>query len=258
MAKKVATRQTLIDYIDTFKADARDLVNVQWDDVRRQLLFTALSNSTLTVPLPKEKANGHNVGDMKYMIKTDTDWDHGWYECRGQTLRQDQFPELYAVLGNTYSTAQQIADGLFALPDMGIDESTPRLLANSDGTNFNYRNNSSGTITLSRSNLPNELVYSVTADNPGGYTDRFGEHSHAAKFKGTYKSGKDTLTAYSFSEDRAGERWVYSNNEVDDYKGRHTHYLFLNGNVTQTTFNMVQPTARLGRWFIYSGRWRIP
>lgn len=255
MATKVATRQTLINYIDTFKADAKDLVKVTWDDVRRQLLFTALSNSTLTVPLPKEKLNGHQVGDMKYMVKTDTDWDHGWYECRGQTLRQDEFPELYAVLGSTYSTAAQIADGLFALPNMGVDETTPRLLLSASGTNYNYRDNTSGTITLARNNLPNTTI---TTENNTDYPSYRGEHQHRFTFMGTNKSGTNDMTVYSFSENRSGDKYKYTDTNNDSYKGRHQHVIRLNGGVTQQTVSMVQPTARLGRWFIYSGRWRIP
>lgn len=258
MATKVVSRQTLIDFIDLFKSDARDLVNAEWDEVRRHLIFTSLANAVTTVPIPQTRKNGYQVGDMKYMIKTENDWDHGWYECGGQTLRQDEFPELYAVLGSTYSTSQQIADGLFALPDMGTEETVARLLVNASGNNFNYKNNTTGEITLARGDLPNENVYSVTADNPGGYTDRFGEHSHAAKFKGTYKSGTKTMTVYSFSEDKTSEKWVYTNNDNDNYKGRHTHYLKLNGGVTQTKFKVHQPAARLGKYFIYSGRYRIP
>src|SRR5262252_2630050 len=43
--------------------------------------------------------------------------NHGWIEARGQLLTQQEFPELFTTIGESFST-RRVAPGKFALPDL--------------------------------------------------------------------------------------------------------------------------------------------
>lgn len=248
MSTKVVGTDALGTLIDEIKDDMSDRVTVTYDSSNNKLILTALDGTEIEVDLANDAANGFHVGDLCYKVKKNAAelLNGRWLLCNGQEVKQTDFPELYQLLGTTYGTAA--TSGNFVLPNVRALET----LANKASAGWNVHQGSS-TYYIQRSDLPNEGIFTENSDS---YPNYRGEHSHRMKFKGTNKSGTDTMTVYSFSEDKTSQKWVYTNNENNSYKGRHSHVFRLNGGVSQTPISTYQPMAAFGSYYIYSGRER--
>lgn len=250
MATKVVGTEALEELINQTKGDMSDRVTVSFDSTTNKITFTALDGTVTEVDLSGDAPNGFHVGDLCYKVKQSaTELNNGrWLLCNGRQVPQNEFPELYALLGTTYNSGT-VAEGYFMLPKINDLET----LASATSGSWNTHQGAS-TYNIKRSDLPNEGVFT---ENSSSYPNYRGEHSHRFKFKGTNKSGTDTMTVYSFSEDKTSQKWVYTNNENNSYKGRHQHVFRLNGGVSQTSISRFQPTVALGKYYIYSGRERV-
>lgn len=249
MPTKVVGTEALEELINQTKGDMSDRVTVAYDANTNKLTFTSLDGTETEVDLAGDAPNGFHVGDLCYKVKQNAaELNNGrWLLCNGQAVPQNEYPELYALLGTTYNSGT-VASGYFMLPAINDLET----LANANGVNYNVHAGNRN-ITLARNQLPNINIYTENNDT---YSTYRGEHQHRVTFMGTNKSGTDTLTAYSFSENRAGDKLKYTDTNNDSYKGRHQHVIRLNGGVTQQSFSTLQPTAAFGRYYIYSGRER--
>lgn len=70
---------------------------------------------------------GAKVGDLKYSLRTE---DHdGWLLCNGKDYNEKEYPELYAVIGDTFGTKRPNYSGFFLkgaatekVADFGVEE----------------------------------------------------------------------------------------------------------------------------------------
>jgi microcystin-dependent protein len=160
----------------------------------------------------------------------------GWLLCIGQAVSRTTYAALFSAIG----TAHGVGDGstTFNLPDLrgrvvaGQDDmggsSANRLTGLSGGVDGDAFGSVGGaeTVTMARANLPNDTV--TTTSN--------GDHSHAYF----------NMTSLGISGGSGGAREVFEISATStSTNGAHTHTIALNGGVTQTAMNNVQPTIIL-------------
>lgn len=203
----------------------------------KSLLKFNSNNETIQINLNKVK---HSVGDIKYTVsKTPT--IGRWLLLNGRQITKEEFPTLCEFLSDDY----KVDDNTYTLPNL-LDNSGTLIEQCSDNIALRVSGNSGENLT--RSNLPNVDIKTISSDT---YKNYKGNHQHRFKFKSTNKSGTDTMTVMSYSENR-GTYIKSTETGYDNYKGEHTHQIHLNTG-TQEPMQTMQRTACIGNWYIYAG-----
>lgn len=204
-----------------------------------------LSNSNGTTNIQLETSSGYSVGDVIYKVgHTQSFLDQNkWALMCGQTLNKNEYPQLFDVIGYTYSDGTQVDTDHFRVPNVLSDA----VLGTADSSsNFNEVIGSN-TRNVAQGNLPNNVYYTVTNE-----TSYDGRHNHYLELKRTNKSGTDTKTVLSYRESKYGDKYVYNKTDTDIQGGAHRHVFRLNPS-GQTAVNVTQPTVGFGNYYIYTG-----
>lgn len=204
------------------------------------------------------------VGDIKMSVRA-TDYE-GWLLCDGGDVLQEQYPDLYELIGNAFGVAE--SEGYFRLPD-----ARGRVLGSvqSNGTSYYCVGDERGSesITLTTGQLA-QHNHGVT--DPGhlhtGTTNAGGVHTHTSNAVGgqgnlglCIADGEDTASA---ADPSVGELnvWTTPRALTIDNSTSHTHTFTSDTNTTGITTNntgsndpvyIMQPTLFIGNTFIYSG-----
>lgn len=166
----------------------------------------------------------------------------GWLLCDGSVISQTTYADLYAAIGATYNTSGEGA-GNFRLPDCGgrvlagKEASASRLTTAGSGVDGGTLGATGGaqTVTLSQANLPNiaptasgtqTLVHASSGATP--ITPNSGSGANV----GSPGSGVYPYSAFLGIDNHTVN---FSNATISS----------INGNVTQTAVNKVQPTLVL-------------
>lgn len=171
---------------------------------------------------------------------------NGWLFCDGSELLKSDYPDLYAVIGNTYGNASN--SNYFVLPN--LREKIP--VGNSNVTNFNLGNSGGNkTVTLGVNQLPSHQHTGTTnADgvhSHTGTTSTDGTHSHSINDPGhthTQTTINDDFNNSggnppSFTGDSAGTRtWNNISTSTTgitiDNGGSHSHTVTTNNSSSHT------------------------
>ena len=166
---------------------------------------------------------------------------NGWLFCDGSELLKSDYPELFAVIGNTYGNASN--SNYFVLPN--LREKVP--VGNSNATNFNLGNSGGNkTVTLGVNQLPSH--------QHSGTTNADGVHSHSINDPGhthTQSTINDDFNNSggnppSFSGDSAGSR-TWNNISTNttgitiNNSGSHTHTFTTNSTGSGESINILNP-----------------
>lgn len=154
-----------------------------------------------------------------------------------------EYPELAEFLGANY----HVNETTFRLPNTLANNAT--LLQNCGANNTNEKSSGATSMYLAQTNLPNVDLY--TLNDSTNYPNYRGKHKHRWKFSSTHKSGTDTMTVLSYSENK-GTYAINTCSSNDSYKGRHQHKINLNTG-TQAPLNLIQRTGCFGNYYIYAG-----
>lgn len=157
----------------------------------------------------------------------------GWLLCYGQAISRSTYADLFTAIGTTFGSGN--GSTTFNLPDdrgradVGKDNmggsSANRLTDLTNGLNGDTLGDTGGTETntLLRANLPNDTITTTTDGN----------HVHAYN---------RTLFDSSSGFQGGNTSGFYLDPTNTTQAGSHTHTIALNGGVTQTTVNNVQPS----------------
>lgn len=192
----------------------------------------------------------HQIGDIKYSVRSE---DHGcWLKCDGRLLNQNDYPELFNIIGTTFGNNTE-----FRLPNCD-----GRVLGSS-GSEFNQGMSIGNTShSLSIDELPAHSHDGQT-ENAGshfhnGTTDLSGGHSH------TYYTGKnDGSLSHQDGQyppgDGVNDVKNLMTSSVPDHvhnfttsaNGVHNHSFITNSVGNNKEFSLMQPTLFIGNVFIY-------
>ena len=218
--------------------------------------------------------SGWNIGDVKMSMRYKS-IDGDWLLCDGSAYKIEDYRDLYDIIQRSFSESDLDAT-LFRVPDMrgrvpeGLSStgSQPALTSRKIGAE---------TKKILRTDLPNSTIYTETDDtnydgrhghargdfnwySPGGHTHNFGVGGGGSSK--TQTGGCDT--GYTISYDKASFKCItQSGGGHTHYKDanngtsisssatpKHQHKIKLNGGVTQTELNVMQPTLMISNFYI--------
>lgn len=202
------------------------------------------------------------IGDLKYSIKNAD--SNGWLLCNGRSLLKSSYPELFAVIGTTFGSAD--ADS-FSLPDC-----RGRVMAAANNSHSQGQYAGADTHAISVPELPSHTHTGATATagthNHGGSTGTDGAHTHTSNAIGgqgnlglCIADGGNTVidtdgsqgelnvwtTARALAINSAG---AHAHTISGD--GSHSHNFTSDGTGGGQAMSLLQPTIYVGNVFIYA------
>ena len=184
----------------------------------------------LSSPIPAY----HNVGDLKWSARTDSDQD-GWLLCDGRTLHKKDYPRLFAAIGNTYGGD----DGgeTFRLPDP-----RDRVLGVSGHTNTTGVAAGSETHVLTIAELP--------AHTHTGNTNQAGTHNHGGTTSSAGNAAQSTMVSTATGGAMVSGSGTHDHMITND--GNHTHSFTTAPSGSGQPHNIMQPTLFIGSLYIFT------
>jgi microcystin-dependent protein len=182
----------------------------------------------------------HQIGDIKYSVRSS---DHGcWLKCDGRLLNQNDYPELFNIIGTTFGNNTE-----FRLPNCD-----GRVLGSSS-SEFNQG--------MSVGNVSHSLsIDELPAHSHDGQTENAGSHFHSGT---TDPSGSHSHISSEGSPSQNYQQGdspsAIGNSVVPDHvhtfttsaNGVHNHSFITNSVGNNKEFSLMQPTLFVGNVFIY-------